>query len=169
MCVVESQTLAARPRLDADLTLDVLVDKSCKIAVMQHRCVTAGADQKSMDGRDGTDGAVVDCGDVDLLITWGKAEARGLRGTPLQPCRKLIDKINAAQSSLCATHDFSSIIDFNFFASGSRREIGSGARELSHFQNVHVAGFLERAGDGGLERSSRFPNRFEKSLRRVLF
>jgi hypothetical protein len=69
MRVVESQTPAARPQLDADLTRTVLAVKSCKIAVMQHRSVTAGADRKQREGLVGTDGAVVDCGDADLLIT----------------------------------------------------------------------------------------------------
>jgi hypothetical protein len=68
MRVVVSPT-AARPKLDADLALAVLASESCKIAVMQHRSVIARIDLEPIDGRDGMDAAVVDCGDADLLIT----------------------------------------------------------------------------------------------------
>jgi hypothetical protein len=69
MRVVACQMPAARPQLDADFACAVLADKRCKIAVIQHRPVTAGVDRQRMVGRDGMDGAVVDCGDADLLIT----------------------------------------------------------------------------------------------------
>jgi hypothetical protein len=69
MRVVASRVSVARPQLDADLARAVLCSESCKIAVMQHRSVTARVDREGMDGRDGTDTAVVDCGDADLLIT----------------------------------------------------------------------------------------------------
>ena len=69
MRVVASPTPAARPQLDADLARAVLCGASCKIAVMQHRSVTARVDREQMEERDGMNAAVVDCGDADLLIT----------------------------------------------------------------------------------------------------
>lgn len=69
MRVATSQMPAASPQLNADFACAVLADKRCKIAVIPHRCVTAGVDQEPMVGRGGTDAAVVDCGDADLLIT----------------------------------------------------------------------------------------------------
>lgn len=68
MRVAASPISVARPQLDADLARAVLAGKSCKIAVMQHRSVTARVDREPIDGHDG-DAAVVDCGDADLLIT----------------------------------------------------------------------------------------------------
>jgi hypothetical protein len=54
--------------MDADLARAVLAKESCRIVVVQHRSVTAGVDRKQMEGRDGMNAAVVDCGDADLLI-----------------------------------------------------------------------------------------------------
>ena len=69
MRVEASEMPSARPELDADLTCAVLASESCKVAVMQHRSVVTRFDRGGIDGRDGMDGAVVDCGDADLLIT----------------------------------------------------------------------------------------------------
>ena len=63
MRAVASEIPLAKPKLDMDLVCAVLTSERCKIAVMQHRSVTAG------DGCDCMDGGVVDCGDADLLIT----------------------------------------------------------------------------------------------------
>jgi hypothetical protein len=69
MRVVASEIPPAKPKLDVDLVCAVLTNESCKIAVMQHRSVTAGVDRKQIDGCGGMDAGVVDCGDADLLIT----------------------------------------------------------------------------------------------------
>lgn len=69
MRVVPSPPPAARPRLDVDLIRAVLASKSCKIAVIQHSSMAPPVDREQLDGRAGMDSAVVDCGDVDLLIT----------------------------------------------------------------------------------------------------
>jgi hypothetical protein len=74
MRVIASQIPAARTQLDADLARAVLVSESCKIAVMQHRSVTARVDREQMEGCDGINAAVVDCGDADLLIDPEKAK-----------------------------------------------------------------------------------------------
>jgi hypothetical protein len=68
MCVVAFRTPAVRPRLDADLARAVLASEYCKITVREHRSVSARTDREQMEGRDGMDAAVVDCGDADLLI-----------------------------------------------------------------------------------------------------
>jgi hypothetical protein len=69
MRAVASEIPLAKPKLDMDLVCAVLTSERCKIAVMQHRSVTAGVDREQIDGCDCMDGGVVDCGDADLLIT----------------------------------------------------------------------------------------------------
>jgi hypothetical protein len=69
MRIVASKMPAAGAQLDADLARAVLAIKSCKVEVVQHRSVTISVDREQMEGRDGMDAAVVDCGDIDLLIT----------------------------------------------------------------------------------------------------
>jgi hypothetical protein len=54
--------------MDADLARAVLAKESCRIVVVQHRSITAHVDREPMEGRDGMNAAVVDCGDADLLI-----------------------------------------------------------------------------------------------------
>jgi hypothetical protein len=46
MRVVVSPMSTARSQLDADLARAVLAGRSCKIAVIQHRSVTARADRE---------------------------------------------------------------------------------------------------------------------------
>ena len=69
MRVGTSSMSPAGPQLDVDLARAVLASKSCKIAVMQHRSVTARIDREQMEERDRVNAAVIDCGDADLLIT----------------------------------------------------------------------------------------------------
>jgi len=65
--VIASLIAPARPRIDAELVRAVLASDSCKITFAQHYPVLARVDRVKTPG--GLDVAVVDCGDVDLLIT----------------------------------------------------------------------------------------------------
>ena len=69
MSVIAYPMPTARPQLDADLARAVLASRTCRIAIIQHRSVTARVDREQVEGRDGITGAIVDCGDADLLIT----------------------------------------------------------------------------------------------------
>ena len=65
--VIASLIAPARPRMDAELVRAVLASDSCKITFAQHYPVLARVDRAKTPGA--IDVAVVDCGDVDLLIT----------------------------------------------------------------------------------------------------
>jgi len=65
--VIASLIAPARPRMDAELVRAVLASDSCKITFAQHYPALARVDRVKIPG--GIDVAVVDCGDVDLLIT----------------------------------------------------------------------------------------------------
>ena len=65
--VIASLIAPARPRMDAELVRAVLASDSCKITFAQHYPVLTRVDRVKTPG--GIDVAVVDCGDVDLLIT----------------------------------------------------------------------------------------------------
>jgi hypothetical protein len=67
--VVASPIPTGRPQLDPHLVRAVLANESCRIAVIRHRSLIARSDDKEIEGRDGMNIAVVDCGDVELLIT----------------------------------------------------------------------------------------------------
>ena len=69
MSVIAYPMPTARPQLDADLARAVLASRTCSIAAIQPRSVTARVDREQVEGRDGITGAIVDCGDADLLIT----------------------------------------------------------------------------------------------------
>ena len=69
MRVVATPMPAARQQMDVELARAVLANEGFKIKVMQHRSLTARVDREQVEGRDGITGAVVDCGDADLLIT----------------------------------------------------------------------------------------------------
>ena len=65
--LIASLIALARTRMDAELVRAVLASDSCKITFARHYPVLACVDRVKTPS--GIDVAVVDCGDVDLLIT----------------------------------------------------------------------------------------------------